>query len=168
MAIPNFLKGYSLFVDGIGYAGKADVTLPDLKVVTEEHAAGGMSAKVKVDMGMVEALDAKFKIYEYSPAIIGLWGRLDASATQIVFRGAEVDESGNVVPVKVTMRGQIQEVGMGEVSAGSKTQMDCTASLRYYRLDHGGATVVEIDAERMIRSVGGSDQMAAIRGAIGL
>lgn len=167
--IPSVLKAYSLFVDGRGYAGKADVTLPDLAVTTEEYAAGGMSAKVKLDMGLVEALDVKFTLYDYDPDILKQWGLADGGAVALTVRGAKQSDTGaDAVPIKATMRGQLQMLGMGSWEAAAKTSMECTVNCRAYALEVGGETVIEIDAERMIRVVGGVDQMASLRGAIGL
>lgn len=168
MAIPSVLKAYSLFVDGRGYAGKADLELPELSVTTEEYAAGGMSGKIKLDMGLVEAIDAKFTLYDYEPDVLKLWGLIDGNAVAVTFRGAKQDDGGNdPVPVKVTCRGQLQMAGFGSWEAGAKTSLECTLNCRAYKLEVGGETLIEIDAERMVRIVGGTDQMAALRGAIG-
>jgi P2 family phage contractile tail tube protein len=169
MAIPSVLKAYACFVDGRGYAGKADVELPELGIVTEEYAAGGMSGKIKLDMGLVEAIDAKFTLYEYSADVIKLWGLVDGSRVPLVFRGAALgDDGAEATPIKVTLRGQMHVLNGGSWEAGAKAQMECTVNCRSYKLEVGGQTVIEIDAERMIRVVGGTDQMAALRGAIGL
>lgn len=169
MAIPSVLKAYSLFVDSRGYAGKADLELPELSIVTEEYAAGGMAAKVKLDMGLVEAIDAKFTLYDYDPRIIAQWGLASGNSVPLTFRGAkQSDDGGPPVPIKVTMVGQLQTLGMGSWEAGAKTSMECTVNCRSYKLTIGGETVIEIDAEKMVRIIGGRDQMAALRGAIGL
>ncbi|MCU0843161.1 MAG: phage major tail tube protein [Thiobacillaceae bacterium] len=169
MAIPSVLKAYSLFVDGRGYAGKADLELPELGIVTEEYAAGGMSGKIKLDMGLVEAIDAKFTLYDYEPEILKQWGLANGNAVALVFRGAKQDDGGgDPVPIKVTCRGQLQTLGMGSWEAGAKTSLEATVNCRAYKLEVGAETVIEIDMERMIRVVGGTDQMAALRGAIGL
>jgi phage tail tube protein FII len=56
----------------------------------------------------------------------------------------------------------------GSGTAGAKARMECTVNCRPSTLEVGGQAVIDIDAERMIRVVGGTDQMAALRGAIGL
>lgn len=44
------LKNFSLFVDGRGYAGKAEeVTPPKLTIKTEEFRGGGMDAPIDID-----------------------------------------------------------------------------------------------------------------------
>lgn len=169
MAIPSLLKAYALFVDGRGYAGKADIELPTLSITTEEYAAGGMAGKIKVDMGLVEAIDLKFTLYEYDKDLIKLWGLVDGSAVRITARGAEQSDDGQATkPIRVEVEGQFHELGMGSWEAGSKASMECTVNARNYKLIVDGETVVEIDAERMVRKIGGTDQMQALRGAIGV
>lgn len=169
MAIPSVLKAYALFIDGRGYAGKADLELPELTVVTEDYAAGGMSGKVKLDMGLVEALDVKFTLYDYAPEVLKQWGLANGGAVGIVARGAkQADDGSTPMPIKVTMRGHLHTAGMGSWEAGSKTSLSCTLNCRSYKLEMNGETVIEVDAERMVRVVGGVDQMAALRGAIGV
>lgn len=167
--IPSVLKAYALFVDGKHYAGKADVTPPEITVTTEEYSAGGLSAKVKLDMGLIEAMDAKFTLYDYEPSILKQVGLINGNAVDLVFRGAKQNDTGDApVPIKVSCSGQIQMANMGDWQAGSKTSLECTLNCRSYKLDIGGDTVIDIDAELMTRYIGGVDQMAALRGAIGL
>jgi P2 family phage contractile tail tube protein len=166
--IPSVLKAFSLFVDGTNYAGKADVKPPDLGLVTEDYAAGGMSARIKLDMGLVESMDAGFTLYDYEPAVLKQFGLINGNAVSVVFRGAKASDDGTVTKIVITCRGQIQMANMGEWAAGSKTSLDCTLNCRSYKLEIGGETVIDIDAELMTRFIGGVDQMAALRGAIGL
>jgi len=169
MAIPSVLKAYACFIDGRGYAGKADVELPELTVTTEEYAAGGMAGKVKLDMGLVEALDAKVTLYDYAPEVLSQWGLANGGAVSMVFRGAKQPDDGSTpMPIKVAMRGHLHTAGMGNWEAGAKTSMECTLNCRSYKLEMNGETIIEVDAERMVRIVGGVDQMAALRNAIGV
>jgi P2 family phage contractile tail tube protein len=39
-------------------------------------------------------------------------------------------------------------------------------ALRFYKLTHGNETVHEIDIPNMVRTIGGIDQLAAVRGAL--
>jgi P2 family phage contractile tail tube protein len=43
-----------------------------------------------------------------------------------------------------------------------------SVALNYFRLTIAGEEVVEVDAKNLVRKVGGVDQMAKIRNAIGL
>ena len=49
---PRVLRGFDVFVDGRGYAGKVEeLELPKLSIKTEEFRAGGMDVPVELDMG---------------------------------------------------------------------------------------------------------------------
>lgn len=168
MAIPSVLKAYSLFVDGNTYAGKADVQLPELSVVTEEFGHGGMSADIKVDMGKLAAVDCSFTLYEYDAAVLGMFGLIDGGAVNVKFRGALANDSGDDVrPVIVECRGQMQTLSNAAWESGSKTSLEATINCRFYRMEVDGTAVHEVDAENMTRVINGVDQMAALRNAIG-
>ena len=60
----KILKNFNLFVDGRGYAGRAEeVTPPKLTIKTEEIRNGGMDAPISVDLGM-EKLECQFILIE--------------------------------------------------------------------------------------------------------
>jgi len=51
--LPQILKNFNVFANGVSYAGRAEeVSLPKLTVKTEEFRGGGMDAPVELDMGM--------------------------------------------------------------------------------------------------------------------
>ena len=66
------------------------------------------------------------------------------------------------------MRGSFREVDAGTWKAGDKATLKCMVAARYYKLAIDGDNAIEIDAENMIRTVNGVDQMATIRAAIGV
>jgi P2 family phage contractile tail tube protein len=167
MALPRILKNFNLFVDGRGYAGKVDeLELPDLKIKEEEHRAGGMDAPAMIDMGM-EAMEMKFTLAEITLEVTSQFGLVDGAAVGITARGAMQRDGEPVVPVVANARGRIKEMGTGTWKAGDKATTECTMSLRYYRLEVGGLTTIEIDVDNMIRVIGGVDQLAQVRAAIG-
>jgi P2 family phage contractile tail tube protein len=169
MAIPRLLKQYALFIDGEHYAGKADIELPTLTVVTEEYAAGGMSGKIKADMALMEAMDVKFTLYEYIPDVLKFYGLANGQGVRLVARGAQQsDDATQVIQVKLEVEGQWHEAGLGSWEAGSKVSMEGTVNARDLILEIGGDRVIHINPEMMIREIGGEDQMAQLRGAIGI
>lgn len=169
MAIPRLLKQYALFIDGEHYAGKADIELPTLTVVTEEYAAGGMSGKIKADMALMEPMDVKFTLYEYIPAVLRFYGLANGKGLRLVARGAQQsDDATQTEQIKLEVEGQWHEVNLGTWEAGSKVGLEATVNARTLRLEVGGQVLVEIDPERMVRIIDGTDQMAELRGAIGI
>ncbi len=165
--IPKILKNFNAFVDGRGYAGRVDeITLPKLTIKTEEHRAGGMDVPVEIDMGM-EKLEAELTFAEYDVELFRLFGLIDGNAVSLTLRGA-IQADGEAEPIVVNLRGSFREVDAGTWKAGDKATLKCMVAVRYYRLTINGDSVIEIDAENMIRIIGGEDQMATIRQAIGI
>ena len=166
--ITDVLRNVSLFVDGRGYAGKIEmVQLPKLAVKTEEFRAGGMDAPVKLDQGL-EALDCTIELAAVDKALLQQWGVSVASPVPLTIRGALQSEDGAVTAVVVNLRGTVTEVDWGDWKPGEKAPLKATVNCRYYKLEHGGEVVHEIDVENMVRIVNGTDQLAAQRTALGI
>ena len=84
-------------------------------------------------------------------------------------RGVQVEEStGRDEPVTHFMRGTIKELDWGTWKPGEKAPCKGMVALRYYKLEVAGETVHEIDVLNMVRIIGGEDQMASQRAALGL
>ena len=163
----KILKNFNLFVDGRGYAGRAEeVTPPKLTIKTEEIRNGGMDAPISVDLGM-EKLECQFILIEYDPERLKQFGLVSGYSVQLTLRGALVDET-STTPMVIGLRGMFTEVDMGKFKAGDKSTLQCTVACRYYSLDIGGNKIIEIDVDNMTRVIDGTDQLAAIREAIGL
>jgi uncharacterized protein len=165
--IPKVLKNFNLFVDGRGYAGRVEeLTLPKLSLKTEDFRAGGMDVPVVLDMGM-EKLECDLTIAEYDPEIVKMFGLSTGAQVPLTLRGGLDGEAG-VSPVTVTLRGAWRELDFGGWKAGEKAPLKVAVALRYYRLEIDGAELVEIDAENMVRKINGTDQMDAMRSALGM
>ena len=78
------LKNFSLFVDGRGYAGKAEeVTPPKLTIKTEEFRGGGMDAPIDIDLGM-EKMECQFILVDFDAELMKLFGLVDGNAVHCV------------------------------------------------------------------------------------
>jgi len=164
--MPKVLKNFNLFVDGRGYAGRAEeVSPPKLTIKTEELRAGGMDAPAAIDMGM-EKLEAGFSLVEYDPELLKQFGLVSGNGVQLTLRGALVDDT-TTTPMVISLRGMFTEVDMGKFKAGDKAVMQCAVACRYYKLEIGGKTIVEIDVDNMVRNIDGIDKMAEVRAALG-
>lgn len=163
----KILKNFNLFVDGRGYAGKAEeVTPPKLTIKTEDIRAGGMDAPAAVDMGM-ERLEASFSLVEYDPDLLKQFGLVSGNAVQITLRSALVDDE-STSPMIIKLRGMFNEVDMGKFKAGDKANLQCNIVCRYYSLSIDGSTLIEIDVDNMTRIINGADKMLEIRNALGI
>jgi P2 family phage contractile tail tube protein len=162
----NILKNMNCFVDGLGFAGKAKVLgPPNLSIPGEDFRAAGMDAPVSIDMGM-DPLEASATFGSYERAIFQAWGKV-APTTQVQFRGALAGLNGDVTPIILTMTGRISGLEMPEWTAGQMSEPKITIKPVYYRCEHGGIVVHEIDVLNNVRIINGVDQLAAIRAAIG-
>lgn len=168
MAARDVLKNLNLFVDGRGYAGQIDeYNPPDLAIQVEDYRGGGMDAPVALDMGQ-EALETSFALIAYDADILALWGVAEGQSVPFVARGALESYDGTVKPVVHTMRGKITTIARGTWAPGQKPALTITMRLDYYKEDHNGVTLHEIDVVNMIRTVNGVDRLAQQRAALGL
>jgi hypothetical protein len=158
----------NLFVDGRGYAGRVDeVQLPKLSLKTEEHRAGGMDLPVEIDLGM-EKLESTLTLSDYDPELFKLYGLVDNDSIAITIRGAIQAQGEDAKPVVVNMRGGWKELDSGTWKPGDKSTLSISVIANYYKLSIDGDELIEVDAVNLVRKVGGKDQMASIRSAIGI
>lgn len=168
MAARNIRKNLNLFVDGRGYAGQVEeFNAPKLALVTEEFRGGGMDAPIELTMGM-EKLECDFSLVSYDADVLNLFGVAEGNLVPFVAREALESFDGTVTPVVHTMRGKIKEIDPGTSKAGDKPTLKVAMALTYYKLQHGDATVLEVDVENMVRVVNGTDALASTRAALGL
>ena len=87
---------------------------------------------------------------------------------QWTFRGALESEDGTVRAAVANMRCWCSEVDWGDWKPGEQAALKLKAEVRYYKLEHDGAVVHEIDADNMVRIVNGTDRLEAQRAALGI
>ena len=166
--IVDILRNVNAFVDGNGYIGRIDmVELPKLTVKTEEFRAGGMDAPVEIDQGM-EKLECSFSTSRIDAGLLRSWGLASGNQVPLTFRGALESEDGAVTPVVATVRGNVKEIDHGTWKPGEKAALKCTVATRYYKFEHGGEVLHEIDVDNMVRIVNGTDRLAEQRAALGI
>ena len=165
---PRIVKNMNLFVDGRGYAGRVDeIELPKLSLKTEEHRAGGMDLPIEVELGM-EKLESNLTISDYDPEVFKLFGLLDRQDTPVTVRGAIQRQGETAQAVVIALRGGWKEIDSGTWKPGDKSTLKVAVAVNYFKLTIAGQEIVEIDAINLVRKVGGVDQMADIRNAIGM
>lgn len=164
--LPKSLKGFTAYVDGVGYLGRlAGGSLPKVTIKTEEHRDGGMDAPTDLDFG-IEKMESSLTFSELDRNMLKMVGRRDVP---IVLRGSQEGENGESEAVIGTMRGLITEADPGEWKAGeAKTEAKLAMTPDYYRLTIGGEEIYEIDTVAGVRRVGGIDQLADRRANLGV
>lgn len=166
--LDDILKNMALFIDGRGYGGNVEeLTLPKLTLKTEEFRGGGMDAPIEIDMGM-EKLECEFTLTRFDKQVLKLFGVVPGKLIPLTVRGALVSVSGEQVSVIVTMQGIIREMELGNWKPGEKATLKFMVGLSYYKLVQGGEIIHEIDIPNMVRTIGGVDQLAAMRIALGI
>lgn len=168
MAATDVRKNFNLFVDGRGYAGQVEeFNAPKLAAKVEEFRAGGMNIPIDLVMGQ-EKMECDFMLIKYSKDVLALFGLAPGNTVPLVAREALESFDGTVTPVIHTMRGKIKEMDPGTSKSGEKASMKISMTLTYYKIQHGSTVVQEIDGPNMIHIVGGVDQLAAQRAALGM
>ena len=163
--LPRILKNLNLFADGIGTAGFIEeMTVPTLALQMEEHRAGAMDVPAEIDMGM-DKLEASFQLSDPNETVIRCLGR---PGVLYVARSAHQRDGEDAQPMIVNMTGTLKSFDPGTFSVGQKAGHTFTVTLLYYKLAVNGIDLVEIDVLNMVRKIGGVDQIASIRTAIGL
>lgn len=169
MGLPRVLKNMLLFNEGDSFVGEVKtVTLPTLTRKMEDYRGGGMSAPVKLDMGM-EGLELKSVFGGMVRAILAQWGITNIAGVYLRFAGAlQRDDTGEVDTVEIVVRGRHSEIEMGDQEVGELGDFTVTSALAYYKLTWNGSTLIEIDPINMIEIVDGVDRLAEQRAALGL
>jgi P2 family phage contractile tail tube protein len=167
--LPQSLKGFTAFANGRGYIGRLNSgQLPKVAIKSEDFRDGGMDVPIELDMGQ-DKMEAAFGFAEYDPDLMTMWGLLDGSMQALTLRGSMEGEDGTAVAIIGELRGLIKETDPGDwKSGGDKAELKLTMAVRYYHLTIDAAEVFEIDAENVIRKIGGVDQLAARRQNLGI
>jgi hypothetical protein len=167
--LPRVLKDFTLFIEGVGYAGLAEeITLPKLTRQMEDYQAGGMLGPVKLDLGM-DAMSLEFTIAEFNPDLLKMWGTANASGINARFLGGLVSQDGGgEEAVEISVRGRFEEIDPGTAKKKENGKLKIKMPLTYYRYNHNSEVLIEIDLISGKESVGGTDLSAAVMKALGI
>lgn len=164
--LPRVLKNFTAYVDGRGYIGRIETCkLPELAINTAEYRGGGMDAPVELDMGM-QKMEVQLVLAEYDPEVIKLYGLFGADVP-VVLRGAIQRQGEASVPVIIRTVGGVKQISRGDWKTGENSQMTVTVNCNIYQEVINGETVVDIDVLNFVRIIGGIDQLADVRAALG-
>lgn len=168
MGLPSKLKNMNLHGDGNNFMGMVpEVTLPPLKLVTEDYRGGGMVGAVAVDLGL-DKLEMEFIAGGLLVGPLRKFGAAAHDGAMLRFTGAyQADDGSPVKAVEAVCRGRYTEIDMGSAKPGDDTEHTFKAVLSYYKLSIDGRTEVEIDMVGGVFIVDGIDRYAEIRAALG-
>lgn len=169
MALPNSLKNFNVFADGISYMGVVEeVKLPKLTRKMEAFRAGGMDGEVDIDLGQ-EKLEIEQTLGGFVADAYKAYGVTKAGGVLLRFAGAfQRDDTGAIQAVEIVCRGRHAEIDPGTAKGGDKNNTTVKSTLTYYKLTVDGTDVIEIDLLSFLFIVDGVDMLEAQRRAIGL
>ncbi|MGP9466734.1 phage major tail tube protein [Halomonas sp. TP35] len=167
--LPKILKDFNLFGDGNNWQGQIpELTLPELARRMVEYEGGGMDGPIEVDHGN-ELQEFEWTAGGMIAEIFDSYGSPIHDATMLRFTGSyESDETGDIVPVEIVMRGRHKTISMGDASKGDNNQISVTTTLSYFKLTVDGEDIIERDVPGFVFIVRGTDRLAERRRALGL
>lgn len=165
MGLPRVIKNFNAFLDGISYFGLVDVgKLPVVKLQTEAHRNSGMDGPVGLDVGM-EGMTSEITFSEWSATVLGKLGRQE----RFVFRPAMTSSTDfSAQAVIATMTGLVTTSEPEDLKAGTVSKLKMMMDVRAYKLELDGVVVFDIDLVNGKRIIGGTDQLAELRRAMGV
>lgn len=165
MQYPRTIRNFNAFVDGVSYAGRVlEGQLPELKMTTADHRGGGMDGTIAVDMGL-EKMQANITLADWIPELI----KMSGTNQRMTFRpGAMGQHDFSADSYVATLGGWFSVVNFADLKPGNDAPLKLTFEVDYYRLLKDGDELFEIDIEAGKRVIGGTDQLAGIRAAMGI
>lgn len=162
---PRTIRNFNAFIDGVSFAGRVlEGKIPEVKLTTAAHRGGGMDGPVAQDMG-TEAMQAEVTLAEWVPDLVTLIGTRKRMVLRPVARGQHDFSADAFI---ATLGGLWSTNNFADLKPGSDMPLKLTLEVDYFRMLKDGDELFEIDIEAGKRVVGGIDQLAATRAAMGL
>ncbi len=168
--LPKILKDLMLSFEGVGYAGRIDVTqTPKLARKMEEYQAGGMSGPVEVDLGS-EKLEMEFEAHEIDKSMLSQYGKTGVGSLGFRLNGSieRDDDVCSTSALEILGRGRIREIDLGGYKSGDKHSTKYAIALSQFKLTIDDEEIVEIDNANYIFKVNGVDLLEKRRQAMKL
>ncbi|KAF0676730.1 phage major tail tube protein [Profundibacterium mesophilum] len=165
MQYPRKIRDFNAYIDGVSYAGRAtEATLPELKLETEGHRGAGMDAPLAVEMGMA-GMQAMITLAEWTVEPIKFFGARRRMVLRPIERGEADYEASAFI---ASLGGRWSVMNFSDLKTGSDVPIKLTLDVDYFRLVKDGDELFEIDVQAGRRVIGGVDQLAATRRAMGI
>ncbi len=167
MGLPAKLKNFNVFADGASWLGLVgEVSLPAIKIKTEEWRGGGMLGGVDIAMGL-EKLEMETKLGGLVVGAMRQFGRVGVGGAMLRYVGAyQEDVGGGVLAAELVTRGMHVEFNPGSAKTGDNTEHTLKSTLSYLKWTVNGRAEIEIDMLNNVYIIDGVDLMADIRSAL--
>ena len=162
---PRFiLRNCTVFADRVSKIGQAsEITLPVPTEKVEEVRNAGMVMPIDIPMGY-EKMETSFKLTGFDPQTILLFGLAVGVEKEYMVTGALAHEDGTIINATAYIRGRLIKNDHGSWKPGEIGGNDFQISLRYYRLEVEGNTLIEVTPFEVL--IGGVSQTGGIRSAL--
>lgn len=158
------LRNCTIFADRVSKIGQAsEITLPVPAEKVEELRNAGMVMPIDIPMGF-EKMEAGFKLSGFDPQVIVLFGLEIGAEREFMVTGALAHEDGTVVNATAYIRGRLIKNDHGSWKSGDMAENDFSITLRYYKLEVEGSTLIEMTPFEVI--IGGISRTQSIRSAL--
>ncbi len=158
--IPQFLKGQTVFIDGVGMLGTAkQVTLPKVEQVRETINQGGFERSLST--GVFKALECEVILSTYHAQV---YKSMNSQKPQLVMKGS-LKQGAEEYPVVATVKGEF-DVDDGNWETAKETERKLKVYCDYYSLEVDGVKQIELDVENMIALIDGVDHLEKLRNHI--
>lgn len=171
MASINKVTNANVYVDGIGFAGKAsEVELPKVTSIMEEQGALGLIGQVELPSGL-EKMEAMIKWNSMYPEILRKAYDPTTGVSLQIRSEIAVYENNTLVqrqPVKAFISGTFKDVSGMNFQQNQVLNVDTALNVNRFRLEIAGERIVEVDLLNNIHFVGNRDILAQYRINLGL
>ncbi|MEW6257432.1 MAG: phage major tail tube protein [Pseudomonadota bacterium] len=158
------LRNCALWVDRDVKVGQAsEITVPALKIVTEDVRNAGMVRPRAVHLGY-ERPEFSFKFTAFDPATLKLVGLAPGVEKEFLATAALVDEDTTMHSASLYIRAMLSAATPDAWAPGNKVETQFEAMVNYHKLEIDGQHVLEMTDTDVI--IGGVSQYSAIRAAM--
>lgn len=162
--LPHSLTDFTLFIDGVGQAGKViEGTPPKFNEVVDKHSAGGMGGTVPIPLGALEEMECSMSLKGVEADYFKHLGR----TVGVTLRGST--NNGEVIGhVIYQMRGRIRNPEQDTFKKDDRGMVKSIITAEYCKLTINSQVIVEADVMGKRFIVDGVDLWAEQRAALGL
>jgi hypothetical protein len=171
MIYPNGHIDYRVYKNGTELVGIARVKMPTIKYKTVTTEGAGLMGGVEIPLsGMIEPMSIEIDFLSCTDAIIELgsneWHDIALYEAFQFFDGVTRTEELSADRFELSIRPT--ETNLGTIATASAADASGTYSVCKYQVYKDGEKVIDIDQFNTIHDVGGVDNAAKLRSALGM
>jgi P2 family phage contractile tail tube protein len=169
-AIDTGTINFAVYEDAVEYLGMAEVTLPDIELMSEAIKGAGISGEFNAPyLGHTSAMTASINFRTVNENASKL---LEPRNHQLEFRASQQyreNSTGEVTTkaVKYVLIAQPTKLGLGKLAPASPADVSGEYSITYLFMSLNGKKNIEIDILNFIFYVNGVDYLEKVRKDLG-